>query len=389
LKILWHSNAPFTHTGYAQQTAIFAPLLREAGHEVVISAFHGLNGPPADWNGIKVLCSQAPGDPFGTQMLAAHFAHEKADLVITLCDIWVLAPDVLAGLPVAHWLPVDCEPLSVADRICLDGSGAQPVAMSRFGQRMLHEGGFPGVPFVPHGLHPAYRDRRPDREAAREHLGVTGKFAIGINAATKDPYRKAMAEQYAAFARLHEAHPDTALLVHGLIKEPGGLDLQALERTLSIPEGAVRYVDQYAYLSGQVPVSALVAWYSALDLYSGCAMGEGFGIPIIEAQSQGVPVVVTDASAMTELCGAGWKVGGEPFWNVTHRSWWTKPDVGEIREVYETAYLKSRDDPGEYGAMRQQARGFATWYHADQVMKDHWVPALAELEQRLVTSRPA
>lgn len=37
-------------------------------------------------------------------------------------------------------------------------------------------------------------------------------------------------------------------------------------------------------------------------------LGEGFGIPIIEAQAAGCPVIVTDCTAMTELCLSGWLI---------------------------------------------------------------------------------
>ena len=107
-----------------------------------MSAFFGLAGSPTEWHGAKVLCSTYPGDPYGAAILPEHFRREKCDLIITLCDIWVLDPLGLRGLPVAHWLPVDCDPLSALDEACLKGSGAVPIAMSRYGEAKLREAGF-------------------------------------------------------------------------------------------------------------------------------------------------------------------------------------------------------------------------------------------------------
>ena len=82
----------------------------------------------------------------------------------------------------------------------------------------------------------------------KTRYSLTDKGAAALNAAQELTQRQRLqrcfdvvrelartADEYyldfdAAFARLHERNPDTALLVHGLIKEPGGLDLQALER---------------------------------------------------------------------------------------------------------------------------------------------------------------
>ena len=41
MKILLHSNAPWSASGYGQQAAMFAPRLADS-HEVGISAFQGL-----------------------------------------------------------------------------------------------------------------------------------------------------------------------------------------------------------------------------------------------------------------------------------------------------------------------------------------------------------
>ena len=377
MKILIHSNAPIVNTGYGQQVAIFAPRLRDLGHEIVISAFYGIQGAPMSWEGMKVLPGSTTGDPYGTGILLEHARHERADLVLTLMDIWVLEPSLLAQMPVAHWLPVDCAPLSALDRACLAGSGAMPVARSRFGESQLREHGF-SPQFVPHGLHPLYCGELPSREDARREFGCPDQFVIGMNAANKDAFRKGMAEQFAAFARLNQKHPDTLLLVHGMVAEQGALDLNALAQSVGIAH-AVRYVDQYAYLTGQIPVGHLAAWYRALDLYSGCSLGEGFGIPLIEAQAAGVPVVVTDASAMPENAGAGWVVPGEKFWNPTHKAFWTKPNIGDIYKVYEKAYLRDR----AYEAKRAKARDFAMRFEPDHVTTEYWKPVLEHLEKTL------
>jgi hypothetical protein len=68
-KVVWHSNAPWSPTGYGNQTALFTPLLAEH-YDLTISSFYGLEGSPLDWNGIRVL--PGLGGTFGDQTLLEH-----------------------------------------------------------------------------------------------------------------------------------------------------------------------------------------------------------------------------------------------------------------------------------------------------------------------------
>jgi glycosyltransferase involved in cell wall biosynthesis len=353
------------------------------GHEVIISAFYGLAGSPLTWEGFSVLPGAATGDPYGAQMIGEHAKRTKADVVITLGDIWVYGPEHLKGVPVAHWMPVDCDPLGEMDRSCLEMSGAPVLAMSRFGEKLIR-GALPEADIfhVPHGIDTSVWKPNDSRDEWRSLLGVKGRFAIGINAANKDGFRKGMYEQMLAFAQLHEKHPDTVMLVHGMVREQHAVDLSAITATLGIGH-VVSFVDQYPYLTGQVPVSHLVNWYGALDLYSACSLGEGFCLPVVEAMACGVPAVVTDCSALSEVAEGQWKVGGEPFWNPTHRAAWVKPSIAGILKVYETAYEQGR----AYQAKKAKARESAMRYDVERVQVDFWKPALDWLEPLMAERR--
>lgn len=354
------------------------PRLAALGHDVTISAYFGLAGAPAQWQGITILPGSFPGDLYGTGVLREHVKRREIDLVITLMDIWPMDAGQLQGLPVAHWMPVDCAPLGTADKRALDVSGAIPVAMSQFGHRMLTEAGYAQALYVPHGIDTSYWHQVPERDEIREALGADGKFAIGINANNKDSFRKGMFEQCAAFAKLNKDHPDTVLMIHALVHEAGALDLGAMVTRLGIA-GATRFVDQYEYTTGMVGQEHLRNWYSGLDLYSQASWGEGFGLTCLEAQACGIPVVVTDASAMSETCGGGWKVQGEPVWNPVHNACWTRPSIGAIHRAYEQAYQRGRD----YTAKQARCVPFAAKYDAGLVEKEHWIPVLEELERRV------
>jgi glycosyltransferase involved in cell wall biosynthesis len=104
------------------------------------------------------------------------------------------------------------------------------------------------------------------------------------------------------------------------------------------------------------------------------AMGEGFGVPIVEAQACGVPVIASDHSAMTELTHAGTLVSGDPFWDALQMAWFTSPSVDSIYAALEHEYAR-RDDM----KLREAAVAFAGQYDADLVTVNYWEPALERL----------
>jgi glycosyltransferase involved in cell wall biosynthesis len=286
-------------------------------------------------------------------------------------DAWVLHPEALKGMKVAHWLPVDCSPLSVMDQNILSNGGGIPIAMSQHGRREMEAAGFAPL-LVPHGIDCQAWQPLPDRDEIRAKIGIEGKFLIGINAANADPVRKGYAEQMQAFAVFRARHPEAMLLIHARAQTQQGCDLYRLAAELRLGESVV-FADQYQISAGLTKHDELARWYGLLDVLSNCSYGEGFGLPVMEAQACGTPVVVTDCSAMTEIAGPGWLVEGSRYWNKGHGAFWLRPDVDSIVCAYERAFE-------EAASVRLQARRFALLYDADRVLEDSWVPALKELE---------
>ena len=103
-RILWVSNAPWTGSGYGNQTDMFTRRFVAAGHEVAIAANHGVTNKATSWHGIPVF--PAP-DEDSIQTFAKHI---EADIVIALYDSWVMNPEKWPEVNMAIWAPVDHEP---------------------------------------------------------------------------------------------------------------------------------------------------------------------------------------------------------------------------------------------------------------------------------------
>jgi FkbM family methyltransferase len=354
------------------------PRIASLGHQVTISAPFSYSGAPLHWRQFEVLPGGLePGNV--ADLLGGHYRYAQADICISLCDGWVMDPGLLAGMNTAHWVPVDCTPLSAMDKVRLAWN-TQLIAMSHFGQEQLTEAGLESL-YVPHGVDTKVFSPPADRAALRERMDISpDTFIIGILAANKDQVRKSFPEQMRAFAEFHAKHPDSLLALHTAIEQPTGHRIKHLADNLGITD-QVLYPDQHAYIAGLHTPPMLAEWYGALDLLSNCSYGEGFGVPVIEAQACGTPVVVTDGSTMPQLCGAGWKVKGEPYWAGGHEAWWVRPTIAGIARAYEQAW-QARED-GKTGALRAKARQFALRYDADAVLARYWVPALRSLEEHL------
>ena len=383
-RIIAHGNPPFAPTGYGQMMALLLPRLTSLGHEVICSCFSNLSGAPLTWEG-KYRIMPAGQDPFGMDVMIAHHQAMQADLVLTLMDCWPLNGAALRDLPLACWVPIDTDKLGDVDRKFFDESHAIPIAMSRHGERLLKNGGYDPL-YVPHGIDTSVFKPLPNRDELREQAGLAGKFVIGINAANKDAVRKSFFPQFEAFAKFHRDVPESVLLVHTIAAGPNAPDLRRMAEECGIA-GAIKFSDQLRYLMGMFSATDLASWYNLLDVLSNTAMAEGFGLTPLEAMACGVPTIVTDCSAMTELSlGPAWMVTGEPFWNPTHCARWITPSIPQITDRYHHAYTVSSSEKRR-SQVSQQAREKALEYDADVVLGRYWKPALDIVLQRAASKK--
>lgn len=331
-------------------------------------------------------------DSYGSDVIAEHAAHTGSEALITLMDAWVLDKGQLRRIqeelkvPVFHWLPIDVLGVSVADLGHLQEAGTTPIAMSRHGQRELKKAGIPRVFYVPHGIDTKVFKPPEDREALRASFNTAGRFTCGVNSANKGtPARKNFSGQMEAFRIFREKHPEAnaLLLLHTWRAAPGGENLDRMAQRKGLPPDSYSFSHQYRYTIGMITPQLLSDWYGACDVLLNCSWGEGFGIPIIESQAAGTPVIVNDATSMSELCGAGWKVPGDPYWNEFHADNWQTPYVKAMVRALEKAYELYRNNERDHGMdrLREKARKFALKYDADRVLNLYWKPVLAEIER--------
>lgn len=382
-KLIWHSNAPWTNTGYGTQTAMFAPKLAEH-YNLALSAFFGLEGGVLPWNGIPVLPAGSPNG-YGNDSIREHCGMFGCDTVLTLMDVWVLDPSVWQGLNIMSWVPVDHEPCPDPVVKHFTDTGAVPLAMARFGERMLNDAGLDPL-YVPHGIDTnAYRPR--DRAECRNVLGIDeDAYVVGMVAANKgNPSRKCFAEALEAFKAFRDLHENAKLFLYTeALGRYGGVNLPELVQKLGIPGDAVIFPDQYRTVFYPNTSEKMGEVISTFDVLLAPSAGEGFGIPVVEAQACGVPVIVSDFSAQPELVGAGWLVEGVSSYTAIG-SWQFKPSVPDIFTALKKCHGRNRR---EVERMAANAREKALEYDADRVFDEFMLPALGKAQERFDERAP-
>ena len=179
-------------------------------------------------------------------------------------------------------------------------------------------------------------------------------------------------------------HDDVLMYCHTDAFESRGRNLQLLREALGIQD--ITFFPSKIKMIMGIEDEAMVNMYNALDVYLQPSKGEGFGIPIIEAQACGVPVIVTNWTAMPELLGGGWLLKDiTPEWTMQH-SWEAAANVNEIVEYLEEAYKMKKS--GELAGLKIKAREKALLYDEAVVFKDYWMPILEDIENNLKPNAP-
>ncbi len=381
LSILWVSNAPHTPTGYGDQTREFAPRIRDLGHKMAISAFYGVQGAPVNVDGIMVLPA-GPMENYNNDVLAADAEFVHADIVISLMDVWVLSAAITSQVRWCPWLPVDHDPAPPAVVDALQ-TAFQPIAYSQFGVAKLKAAGLEPL-YVPHGVNTHILKPMDRAECRRQLAFPEDRFIVGIVAANKGaPSRKAFDEQIRAFALFHQRHPDSVLYLHTDMLGLQGENIRRIISLAGIPPADVIEAPVYRYSRGLLGKEWMAKMYNCFDVLMNASKGEGFGIPIVEAQACGTPVIVTDFSSMSELVFAGWAVEpGDKFFS--QDSYQVSPSVPALVEALEQAYARRGDMD-----FRQQAVTGAQAYDADRVTQLFWKPALEQIAATLTPKTAA
>lgn len=209
--------------------------------------------------------------------------------VITVHDLSVLRfPDTHPVERVRQWETSLTDSLGRARQLITDSEWTRREVMAAFSWPADR------ITAVPLGVSADYRPRPPDE--VRASLAAYGLMPGGYTlcVSTLEP-RKRIECLLSAYRLLPPALRRSCPLVLA-----GGSGWRAEGLLLRISQAAA---EGWLMPLGFVPAEALPQIYSGARLFVYPSMYEGFGLPVVEAMSSGVPVVTSQQSSLPEVAG--------------------------------------------------------------------------------------
>jgi glycosyltransferase involved in cell wall biosynthesis len=378
VRILWHSNSPNSASGYGVQTNLAVSRLNGADHQFAVSCNWAQEGFVGAWQtpggDVPLLPKDGRVDDHGEGILPYHANAFEADAIITHYDAWVFKPDEMR-YPWIPWYPVDCEelPAQISSRV---QHAAMRITQTHHAVDRTNRVGL-DAEYVPAAFDGrAYRPK--DGNETRHHLGATDRFLVICVAANTghpaSPSRKSYPQIFHAFKLFLEHTPDAILYIHA--HQKGQIDLGELAQAYGIEKNIVAALPYYL-ATGAYTADYMADIYSAADVLLSPSMGEGFGVPIIEAQACGTPVITGDWTAMSEITRTGIAISKDDAaaYPIVNYGTMYLPRPEAIRDALIEATSWSYD-PADVSERVQE-------YEIEHVIQEHWLPTLAKLEDRL------
>jgi len=379
------TNSPGSPTGYGVQADYLVNRLVRHGIKTAVLSNYGLEARKETITTPYGKAAHYPKGyaPYSEDVIPLwyeDFMRDKPGIpgaVMTLFDVWVYNKLKFDG-KILSWVPLDHVTMPPAVAYFLSKPNVTPIAMSPHGQRQMKKDlGLDSV-YIPHSVDTSVFKPTDKIKgvATRKYMGVPeDAFLVTMVAANKANgiiHRKALAEQLLAFAALRRKHSDAYLYLHMTpSKMFGGFELAALLPAVGLSPESVIIANEEQLRFGY-PQKELAAFYTASDVLLAASYGEGFGVPLIESQACGTPVITGNWTAMPDLVAdTSYLVDGQPFWNEAQKAFWNIPSIDSLSQALELAYEQRRGKD-------EVSIEFAKDFSAENVWSNYWLPFLKD-----------
>jgi glycosyltransferase involved in cell wall biosynthesis len=300
-KILYVSDSPTLTTGYGRVSKELTVALHNAGHEITVLGWGYMQGEQHPYP-FNIIPCNAREERHGENKVAMFIREQQPDIVFTLGDPWMVEyMPTLEERKAVCWInyfPIDGYPIPPEWHSLIRNCDI-PVVFSKFAFDLVKPIIGKDPVFIPHGVDTSVFRPLSDKEEIRSRvLGESNKDKFIVGCVARNQPRKNIPALVKAFAEFSKNKPDVALYLHMAIRDVGW-NIDELVHRFGVAEKTYS-TNGYNAIRG-VTDEQLCEVYNMFDIFALPTMAEGFGLPILEAQSCGTPVLVTDFSACTEL----------------------------------------------------------------------------------------
>tara|TARA_Y100000310_G_scaffold118526_1_gene117420 strand:+ start:7967 stop:9169 length:1203 start_codon:yes stop_codon:yes gene_type:complete len=372
-KILALSDSPTTCTGFATICSNIMTGMVEKNWEVNYMGHNYLGQdlvPPITFEDGRTLNFKLQGagrEQYCKDMIVPRINKFNPDVFFIQLDTFMVFPWFM-DLPLnrtrsvfyfpsdgAGGMPLGCE--NILKKVNM------PVAMAKFGQKQVKDLYNIDSEYIPHAIDEKNYFPLPleEREKLKAKYGLTGRFVVGTVA--RNQGRKMMDLTFKAFAIFCKDKPDAVLFLHTDPQDAAAVfNMQELARRYNIANrvmfSGMTFFNGFSY-------KQMNEVYNVMDIFTLSTSGEGFGVPTIEAQACGIPVVIPNNTTGPELVLDDGKSGllADSAASITG-SWSVErdiPDINSLADCYSTLYhdKKKREAFGKVG--RRKILESYTW----------------------------
>lgn len=388
ITVLLHTkDNPFhVQSGYGKWGKYVFEGLATEGFDIAAYAPVGTNFGVETIDGKEVYPGNVPG--FGEELVGPHLETlgkktNKKPVLLQICDIWPL--NIIPKLarekqidwittPAVDW--IGPTPKYVAEKL---QSARIVVPWTRFAERKLKDEGFSNInKYIPLGVNTEiFKPLNPDEheKMAKGLFFERDSFNITIIAANQWQ-RKPFWENFTAIKQFILKNPGvkTNVYVHTLVNVAGSFNIDDLLEYCGI-NNVTTVPNPYDILTGKYTEELMSEIIGLSDVVLNTGH-EGFGLPTIEAQACGVPVIALDNSPSKELVKNGLLVPSKGKRCGTNLLVQDLPDENKIEEALEMIYYTG--NPNKEKGVEFVRKNF-NW---ERIVKK-WVRLLDKLETEM------
>ena len=339
-------------------------------------------------------------DEYGEDVVLDHYRDFGADLLVTATDVWIFSrlPQLAqqGQLLWSPWCFIDY-PVTQQEKAKLSPA-LKVVPTSRWLEGQLRGIGLENVsdPIFLGVDHEIFKPWVGDIDSEGKEI-TKGRLKAGLGfpedsfailiVAMNQTYRKAFEEQFHGIQIFRENNPDINVKVycHSIPRVRDGFSLPelALEYDLDYQRGDITFADTYTIICKGVlgySEDRMAKIYNACDVLLETTTGASPGMPVLEAQSTGLPIITTDYCCYPEFTFAGYCAKVLKYFRLPSLPWIKKalPDPYAIADCLEKIL---NSDPDRMMKAGVEAMKEYTWENTLQ----GWLRLLKNIELDIET----